>query len=638
MGKWASWRQALIVTEADMFPEVSDEGQRLQLKRQALDLLVDGARISLTFSYVALVLVALLLWPRLGPARAMGPALLLVLWNLDRGLLLRRMARDRAQGGDDEPGRWGRALGWRVAVNALIVAFWSLLVIASGDAELTFWVLALVVTLSAGAMTQFCCWPPVMWANLAVLPPAVALQLVLLGGPHYAVNALFLVLLCLALGSTGVRFARALHSDMATRQRNEALVAELQVKRQQAEAASRAKSRFLAAASHDLRQPAHAVVLLNDALQQRLAGGPHAALGAQLGAGLASFSELIDEVMDAASIDLDELHEVRAAPVPAATLLARAEATFRPSAEARGLALWLRLPAGGAAPVLRADPALLWRVLSNLLSNALRYTPVRPGGDGVMVAVRRARAAQGAPAWRIEVRDNGPGVPAAQRELIFEEFQQAHGPHHGRAHGQGFGLGLAVARRMARLMGSEVRLHPASASGTGAVFSITLPALAAGARTTAALAPLAAPSQPGRRASLRGLRLIVVDDDPAACRALLALLQGWDVQAQATADAQGAEALAGAAARDGQPPHALLTDHWLAGGQDSGDVLRAVLPHAPELRIAVVSGGAQPEEVAALERPGSVFLRKPLRPQALHHWLAQCLPPCAPGAARRAAS
>ncbi len=122
----------------------------------------------------------------------------------------------------------------------------------------------------------------------------------------------------------------------------------------------------------------------------------------------------------------------------------------------------------------------------------------------------------------------------------------------------------------------------------------------------------------------------MVDDDPAACQAMLALLQGWDVQAQAATDAASAAALAGAAARDGQPPHALLTDHWLADGQSSSDVVRAVRPHAPAVRVGIVSGGAQPGDVATLTLAGSVFLRKPLRPQALHDWLAGCLPQHAP--------
>ncbi len=475
MGKVLCWRRALILTEADMFADVSDAAQRQQLKRQALDLLVDGMRTGLAATSVALVLVALLILPRLGLARAAGPALLLALLNLDHWLFLRRMARRSAQD-ERTPERWARALVARIAVGGVLVAFWSHLVIGAGDERLIFWVLSLATVLSAGAMTQFCCWPPAMWAHLAIVPPAIALQLLLLGGADYAVNALFFVILFAALGAAGVRFGRALHSDMATRLRNEALVAELHSKRQQAEAGSRAKSRFLAAASHDLRQPAHAIALLTDALQQRLADGPHAPLAAQLGAGMASFSELIDEVMDTARLDLHDMHEVRIEPVAAAALLARAEAAFRPSAEARGLALWLRLPTGAAAPVLRADPALLWRVLSNLLSNALRYAASSQGSGGVMVAVRRARTADAAPAWRIEVRDNGLGVPAAQRELIFEEFHRGHDPRRGHAHGEGFGLGLAVARRMARLMGSDVRLHPASAHGTGAVFSITLPA------------------------------------------------------------------------------------------------------------------------------------------------------------------
>ena len=611
-------RRALVLTSADMFAQVADAGLRLQLQRSALDVLVKGARTSIVVNLLLLVLVLALLLPQFSSPAFVVLSILLVLANAERFMYVGRMARARSVS-DDDPLAWARGMVWRIALTASLVGCWTYFILRVGGESIAIYLLPLITVHAAGYTLSACCWPPAMWAYLLIMPPAIALQVLWFGASSLVVGVVSFLLLGFVLGAAGLRFARALHSDMTNRLINEALTRELDDKRQQAEAANAAKSRFMAAASHDLRQPVHGMTLLADALIERLADQPAEPLARQLGEGVTSFADLIDEVMDLAQIDS---HEVRLQATPLPALLARARASFGPNADARGLALWLRLPAN-ETPVVLADPALLWRVLSNLLSNALRYTPLRPGaahGDGgVMVAVRRARSPLGDPAWRIEVRDNGPGLTAEQRELVFEEFYQAHNPHRTRSHGDGYGLGLAVARRLARQMDSDVLLHPSrTASGSGAIFSITLPTA-----PQAAAKPVEPEFIRRNRSSLRGLRVMAVDDDPRAGHAVLALLQGWGAQVWVATGVQSAESLVGEAARQGTPPHALLTDHWLAGGEQSGDVIDAVRRHAPAVRIAVVSGGARPEDVPALGESGTVFLRKPLRPQALHDWLSE---------------
>ncbi|WP_186764674.1 hybrid sensor histidine kinase/response regulator [Comamonas flocculans] len=263
-----------------------------------------------------------------------------------------------------------------------------------------------------------------------------------------------------------------------------------------------------------------------------------------------------------------------------------------------------------------ADPALLWRVLGNLLSNALRYTQT----GGVMLAVRRARTASGLPAWRFEVRDSGPGIAALHRATVFDEFYRAHDDD--RTHlNKGHCLGLAVAQRMAARMGTRVLLHPASERGRGCVFSITLPR----ADLTATVPAEPAQAAPLQRTMLPpGLHVLVVDDDPAARLALSTLLQGWGVRATICAGLEQAQAaLPQTGLADTLHVHGLITDHWLGQGRRSHEVLDWARQRWPGLAAAVVSGGASSQDVDAITRHGARFWRKPLKPDTLHTWLAQ---------------
>ncbi|MFT3779033.1 MAG: hybrid sensor histidine kinase/response regulator [Ottowia sp.] len=600
----------------DIRLEGAAPAEYLRVEQQSLDLLLRGVRIGLLTALLGPGLSAWLFSGFVGPWWAWGPAALVYALNLERILMLRRMAALRALH-DDTPGRWAAALVLRIGLMGCLISAWNYAALRSDEPVAMMYALGLSIVVCAGAMTQYCIWPAAVWVFVTPLLLGMAAQLLWVGrgaqGQGHVVTAVFMVALWATLLTATTRFARAQHGNLLMRLRNEELTAAIDGKRRQAEAASAAKSRFLAAASHDLRQPVHAMSLLGEALRQQLAGTPQAPLMGQMLAGVDSFSELVDEVLDLARIDAGAV-EARMAPVPVPGLLARAETSFRASAAARGLAFWLRPPVCGGDPVVWADAALLWRVVGNLVANAVRYTPA----GGVMLAVRRARL-NGQPAWRIEVRDSGPGIALHQREAIFDEFYQAHDAHRTRAGGEGHGLGLSVARRMARLMGADVRLHPASAHGPGAVFSITLAA-------APAAAPDAAPHGEGAASSappdLRGLRVLVVDDDPAARQALHLLLQGWGASVHNAATPAAAASAARRAAEAGAPVQVLVTDHWLADGALSHDVLAAVRPHAPPtLRVAVVSGGASEAEAAALAQGGAVFLRKPVRPQALRDWL-----------------
>lgn len=571
-----------------MFPDVTDQTQRLGLLRQALDLLAAGMRTSLAVTTVQLVLVAWLAVPFIGAAAAVGPALLLFVANIERTFYLRRMSAARAVA-DDTPEHWARGVVWRVALSGLLVVLWANFVIRWGDETLIFYVLSLATILSAGAMTQFCIWPPAMWAHLAIVPPGIALQLVWLGGMPRVVGAAFFLLLALALSAAGVRFARALHSDMATRLRNELLARALDEKRLQAEAANAAKSRFFAAASHDLRQPLQAMHLYLGLLQ-------HHPNDAAAMAGLGECMAALDRVL-AAVLDLSRLDSGDVVPRPRAfaiqPLLQSLSDTYQGAARQKGLVLRVHPTKAWA----HSDPLLLERALSNMVVNAIRYTE----RGGVLLGVR-PHGEQ----LRLEVTDTGIGIEPQHHETIFQEFVQLDNPQ--RDPDKGSGLGLATVRRIAGQLGHQVSLH--SRVGRGSRFAIEVP------RATPAYGALVeAAASTVENVPMRG-RVLLVEDAVLVRDALVKLLRSWGLSVRVASDAE--QALSAMAQEDFD---VVLSDWRLPGEPDGLAVLQAAVARLPQLRLAVLITGEDMEQLQAADCAFPV-LRKPVRPLRLRMLLA----------------
>jgi len=279
----------------------------------------------------------------------------------------------------------------------------------------------------------------------------------------------FIVILILLAGGLlvrrQVRDMHALTAELAAardqlEERVHAATAELSLQKDQAEHSSRAKSRFLAAASHDLRQPLHALTLFAADLQRQVQAGNSGELprlSRQISTSTDMLRELFDSLLDISRLDVagirTEIHAFALNP-----LLEELASSFRGTAVDRQQTLVFR-PTG---VWVESDPALLERILSNLIANALRYTA--PGGR-MLVAVRR----RGANAL-IEVRDNGCGIASEHHDAIFGEFYQVG--NRARQPQQGLGLGLSIVARLARALGIAVSLR--SAAGRGSTFSLLI--------------------------------------------------------------------------------------------------------------------------------------------------------------------
>ena len=388
-----------------------------------------------------------------------------------------------------------------------------------------------------------------------------------------------------ALGDEFNKMATRLQESYAT------LEHKVEERTRQLELANLAKSRFLAAASHDLRQPLHALGLFVAQLHDRVRANERRRIVARIDAALSAMNELFNALLDISKLDAGMLSP-SITEFPVAKLLDRVDTTFTGAAREKGLSL--RVISSSAW--VSSDFILLERIVFNLVSNAVRYT----SSGGVVVGCRNRGVN-----LRIEVWDTGPGVPQDQQQNIFGEFYRLGAP--GGDGRSGLGLGLAIVDRLCRLLEHSVLLT--SISGKGSRFSVAVPRVAA--RPEIGETP--APAHPLMDASDRKL-VVVIDDDPLVLEGMAGLFRSWGYQLVAGTDD---EALAGVADRD-RPPDLIVSDYHLSGGKTGIEViegLRSTL--SAEIPAFLVSGDTSPELLRQARASGYHLLHKPVDPMTL---------------------
>ena len=359
------------------------------------------------------------------------------------------------------------------------------------------------------------------------------------------------------------------------------------------EAATRSKTRFLAAASHDLIQPLNAARLFASALGEEVRGREQLErLVRDLDGSIASADRLIRALLDISKLDGGGM-EPRLEPVAIDDIFDEIMREFSVQAESKGLSL-RRVH---TSAWIRTDRAMLASVVRNLMSNAIRYT----SSGGIMLGVRRT-----GDDVELCVFDTGPGIEEKDVERLFGEFQRGTSTDR-----EGLGLGLAIVRRITALLGVEVTTR--SVVGQGSRFSVRLPVLRWGART-----------QPERRrprgSALSNERILVVDNDPAALSATAALLGKWGLDVIcATGQAQ-------ALAKAPVPPDLVMMDFRL-DGEDRGDGVYEILCEAWSVRppAILLTAEAGKETDAAAARMGANRLLKPSSPAALRALISDCI-------------
>lgn len=368
--------------------------------------------------------------------------------------------------------------------------------------------------------------------------------------------------------------------------------------KQQAEAASSLKSSVLISVTHDLLQPLNAARLTLSTLSEMDIPGQGAALIGQVDRSLLTLEDLLRTLLDISKLDAGVLKpDIR--PITVASLFEPLCQEFAPVAAKRGVALRI-LPSPYAVV---SDPLMMRRILQNLLSNALRYTQkggvlmgCRPRGDRLC----------------IQVHDTGPGIPEAQQQAIFVEFQRGESSDGDQA---GFGLGLSIVHRFASELGHDIQLN--SRLGRGSTFSITLPR-----------AESADVVEAGREVQhldfrynvLEGRKILLIENDPSSAEAMSALLEKWGCDVATTTSATDAMDNIGAL---GEPPDAIIADLHLDHGENGLDAVNSI---REQIKIDVPAIIVTADYSTEAEREAAVYglelLRKPIKPAEMRSLLS----------------
>jgi signal transduction histidine kinase/CheY-like chemotaxis protein len=406
--------------------------------------------------------------------------------------------------------------------------------------------------------------------------------------------------------------ARTLEQGFRIRFENVALVAQLERERMEADAARRAaeqanlaKSQFLAAASHDLRQPLYALGLFSSSLEQLRLDDEGRGVVRRIQDSIGVMEGSFEGLLDLSKLEAGVIRP-RLAPVDVDALFDRVGQVFRPLALERGLDLRFR----SDGEQVTSDAVLLEQVIGNLVSNAIRAT----SQGGVLIAARHRRGA-----LRFEIRDTGRGIAPDDAKRIFDDYVQLGNPERDRR--RGLGLGLAIARRSVELLGS--RIEVASRPGRGSCFGFAQPlceddaaggGIPRGGGVPLALAPLA------RNADLP---LLIVEDDADVRAALCDLLGRWGCDFEAVADAEAGLARL----RAGQAFGLLITDQRLSGRMTGLDLIRAIRAEDPAAPPAlIITGEVDSPLLRAAAQEGVIVLHKPIKAAQLRQLLGAASP------------
>ncbi|WP_020674993.1 ATP-binding response regulator [Geopsychrobacter electrodiphilus] len=488
--------------------------------------------------------------------------------------------------------KWGHRI---VVVMGLNAAAWggaSYLLFVPNSFEMQM-NLAAFVAVTAVFVTMTVSYMPAVKAYVALSMPPIVIMLLFQGTrEHYATAAVVITLIILTPLVASKR-ARSMKELIGLRM---ALARE----KESAEQANLAKSKFLAAASHDLRQPLHALAMFTGTLAMRARKKEDKEIAQHIGDAVSALGMLLNALLDISKLDagavVPKLKDFRLAG-----LLGRLQDEYVQQANLKGLSLSI----ANCDTAVHSDPALLETIIRNLLSNALRYTNY---GSITLRCQHKGRDIV------IDVADTGIGIAVEHRREIFREFHQLHNPERDRS--QGLGLGLAIVDRLARLL--DYRLDLQSEPGKGSVFTITLPQ-AVGAISASAFKEDIDTEQNSDEAL--SMCIVVVDDEQTILLATKKLLEHWGHEVIAADSADKAVKLIDHASR---APDAVIADLQLRDNKTGLQAIEAIQSrvgkHIPAI---IMTGDITPERMKEMSDNGHYVWHKPVSPARIRAFIRQ---------------
>lgn len=453
-----------------------------------------------------------------------------------------------------------------------------------------------LVSIGSGSMTFLAMHLPTYYGFFSLLMFLLMLRIALVGGLVHLVMAIMLGLYYLVFVYLGRTVNQVFLESAVLRFDNLEAIARLTAEKEAAEKANISKSKFLAAASHDLRQPLHALSLLSGALAERIQYKEVKDIVSKMRSAIAALENLFNSLLDISKLDSGVL-QPQVEEVPLGVLFQRIENDHRPEAEDKGLEFVVK-DCGGV--MVRSDSILLERVLRNFVTNAIRYT--EHGRITLSCEVDDGEVV-------IRVADTGIGIPPDVRENIFDEYFQVDNP--GRQQSKGLGLGLAIVARISRLLGHAIEVE--SNPDQGSVFAIRVPLCERRQKPRAET-----PHLPEFQQDLQNLQVLIIDDERAVLDALQVLLKGWGCQVlMAHSLDEAREVLAGSE----QPPDAIISDYRLRGNVDGIQAIAEIEKQVGRSLPAILITGDTAIKPTEAEGGGYRILHKPVQPARLRAFL-----------------
>jgi signal transduction histidine kinase len=515
---------------------------------------------------------------------------------------------------------WGRRHWQEMVFFSCVWGALPWMMMPADNLSMTSMIVLIIVGLcSTGLPAVAARWPSVL---AFVLPMNIGLISALLwhGGNTHLVLAFFVAVYLLATFQIAHALNKMLTESLLARFEKEALAEQIAKQMAETQRLSDEKTRFFASASHDLRQPLHAIALFGAVLERQLqdhAAGQHAN---RLMHAVHVMGTSLDTMLDMSRLDAGVVQpEVKS--IALRPMLQALNQMFATRAEEKGLQLRLRT----TELRVQTDPQLLQRLLANLVENAIKYTE-----HGGVLVVARAKQDQ---VW-IDVVDTGRGIAPENREKIFEAFYQIDNP--GRDRSQGLGMGLSIVRRLAHLLDHKLELT--SRPGVGTRFRLRLPparSLAAVPTIGAGASSLDAPARSEMSPNAAALQapapalpspVLLLDDEIDIGHAMAALLNSHGVQLEVVTHEAAAEQAFALAALEARPFAALICDYRLAEGADGLEAARRLrAKFNPNLPFLLVTGETSPQRLQRIRDSGVPVLYKPVVAEALLETLAKLI-------------
>ncbi len=503
-----------------------------------------------------------------------------------------------------DPVAWGAIFAVMIALVGITWGLGGVFVVPENALDQVLFILLLGGTAAGTATTLASMRFIILIALTTSLLPFIG-RLALDGSSEQLLMAGALVMFFMTMMATGRNAGDSITQALSLRLDNLDLVAALSRERQELELSNRAKTRFLAAASHDLRQPLHAMSLTVAAYRLRDADGGFAPLFDRIDRSVQAMERLVNSLLDISRLDAG-IVEVKSAPVDVRDVFSSIASEVAGAARLANC----RIETDDRPVVMATDRTLLESIVRNLLSNAVRYAP----GSHIQLSVE----ALGDDRVAVAVSDDGPGIPSDLQERVFEEFFQVDGTSEEQG---GLGLGLAIVRRLSALLGGDVHLK--STPGEGSSFTVTLPR---GHVAGSAKADMAEAELDAAAGLLAGVRVALIEDDRDGQAAMLDLMDAWGCEAVA---GRNAAEIAGLVAElDGEfEPQVVISDFQLGAGREGPAEITALRRSLGKgaLPAIILTGDGSPERLRDLDAQGLEVLHKPVNPRVLAARLAEII-------------